>query len=472
MESQGRTNCSEHYSEDLKGFCKDWYAGIWFRWAIGKHRNHNIVMLDEFDGGDLLTQIDNFENKLTNIKDKAKSLLDKANRFDSHQKKLPDILDKFREITNLFESGFYKKMIVGELEKNYMQINEMAEKLSIEANEDSRIFKLPLLDAEKDDEFDIKDFEYISSIIDERRALITKYEQNLKTQKTLIAEYNHIDIDEHIIEFFQSLFIVKKKLTDRRIIHYFEWGNKNIHFYDVVNHKQTKYLVDFDKYIPKFCRTVVTDHGRLFCIAGRHQDNMWCNWMLEYIEEKKWLEHRAVLNDSRSDFTAIYDGEMDRIYAIGGNDAKNFYTNCEYYDVNEDKWMRIAHLNVARDSAACCIFNSKYIYVFSGRIKFNPKEITDVWEMYDIEKKNWEIINLNKKNRWVPCDLAMCYQISPTNILIFGGFDRQNRTNATFVFNTSKNIIERASDLPTVGSFSTMVFHIEDKVSVSLRILS
>lgn len=56
--------------------------------------------------------------------------------------------------------------------------------------------------------------------------------------------------------------------------------------------------------------------------------------MLEYIEEKKCLEHRALLNDPWSDFTAIYDGDMDRIYAIGGNDAKNFYTNCEYYDVN------------------------------------------------------------------------------------------------------------------------------------------
>lgn len=231
-------------------------------------------MLDEIDGGDLSTQIDLFENKLSSIKDKANNLLEKAKKFDSHHDRLPDILNKFRDITDLFESGFYKKMIVGELEKNYMQINEMAEKLGIEQNEDNRIFKLPLLDSEKDDEFDIKDFEYISSIIDDRRALITKYERNLQTQKTLIAEYNHIDIDEHIIEFFQSLFIVKKKLTDRRIIHYFEWGNKNIHFYDVVNHKQTKYLVDFDKYIPKFCRTVVTDHGRLFCIAGRHQDNM------------------------------------------------------------------------------------------------------------------------------------------------------------------------------------------------------
>lgn len=129
-------------------------------------------------------------------------------------------------------------------------------------------------------------FDEIRNVIDDRRAMIIEYE-NLKNQKTMIAEYNHIDIEEHIIEFFQNLFIVKKKLTDKRIIHYFEWGNKNIHFYDVINRKQTKYLVDFDKYIPKFCRTVVTDSGRLFCIAGRHQDNMCCNWMLEYIEEKK-----------------------------------------------------------------------------------------------------------------------------------------------------------------------------------------
>ena len=202
-------------------------------------------------------------------------MLVKAKNFESHHDRLPDILSKFRDITELFENGYYKKMIVGELEKNYMQINEMAEKLGLEQQEDAMLKeKLALLDDEGNDELDLNDFEYICQIIDDRRALIQKYDKILKSQKTLIAEYNHIDIDEHIIEFFQSLFIVKNKLTDRRIIHYFEWGNKNIHFYDVVNHKQTKYLVDFDKYIPKFCRTVVTDHGRLFCIAGRHQDNM------------------------------------------------------------------------------------------------------------------------------------------------------------------------------------------------------
>ncbi len=79
-------------------------------------------------------------------------------------------------------------------------------------------------------------------------------------------------------------------------------------------------------------------------------------------------------------------------------------------------------------------------------------------ELYDIEKNIWEVINVKNKNTWIPCDLAMCYQISPSSILIFGGFDKLNRTNATFVFNTNNKSIEKQSDLPTVGSFSTMVF--------------
>jgi len=85
-----------------------------------------------------------------------------------------------------------------------------------------------------------------------------------------------------------------------------------------------------------------------------------------------------------------------------------------------------------------------------------------VCEVYDIEQDFWEQINIKPNNSWIPCDLAMCYQISNQAILIFGGFDRQNRTNATFIFNTNNKTIERSGDLPTVGSFSTMVFQIDD----------
>jgi hypothetical protein len=119
---------------------------------------------------------------------------------------------------------------------------------------------------------------------------------------------------------------------------------------------------------------------------------------------------------------------------------------------------------VARDSAACCIFNSKFVYVFSGRIKFQPKEITDICECYNIDKNIWEIIEVNNKESWISCDLAMAYQVDNDKILIFGGFDHQNRTEASFTFNTNTKTIARQGNLPTVGSFSTMVFHIDDSL--------
>jgi hypothetical protein len=45
--------CLDHANEDVKGFCKDCSSGICFRCAIGKHRNHNIVNVDELERSDL-----------------------------------------------------------------------------------------------------------------------------------------------------------------------------------------------------------------------------------------------------------------------------------------------------------------------------------------------------------------------------------------------------------------------------------
>lgn len=149
--------------------------------------------------------------------------------------------------------------------------------------------------------------------------------------------------------------------------------------------------------------------------------------MLEYDHHKQKLIDRSPLLFRRSDFTALYS-ERGLIFVIGGNDAKSFYTACEKYDIQNDTWSRIADLNVARDSAASCIFANKYVYVFSGRTKFDKKEITDTIEMYDIDYNMWRMVNLNAKSTWTACDLAMCMPIDSKHVLIFGGFNKQQRT--------------------------------------------
>lgn len=84
----------------------------------------------------------------------------------------------------------------------------------------------------------------------------------------------------------QNTFILKKSYSSSKFVHYFEWGSKNIHFYDVDKQMAHKVNLRNDFNIPKFCRTVVTDEGRVFCIGGRHQDNVCCDWMMEYVDSK------------------------------------------------------------------------------------------------------------------------------------------------------------------------------------------
>ena len=76
--------CLDHGSEDVKGFCKDCSSGICFRCAIGKHRNHNIVNIDELEKSDLENQIGVFDNKIEMLKEKAKALLDRAKNSETH----------------------------------------------------------------------------------------------------------------------------------------------------------------------------------------------------------------------------------------------------------------------------------------------------------------------------------------------------------------------------------------------------
>jgi hypothetical protein len=290
-------------------------------------------------------------------------------------------------------------------------------------------------------------------------------EKDLRKLSCRIADFTCEKVVEKFAELLTNTFILRKSYTSTKFVHYFEWGQKYIHFFDVEKCVSSKVTINNEQIIPKFCRTVVTDEGKVFCIGGRHQDNVCCDWMIEYIELKQQMVYRSPLLFRRSDFTALYS-ERGLIFVIGGNDAKNFYTACEKYDIQNDTWSRIADLNVARDSAASCIFNNKYIYVFSGRTKFDKKEITDTIEMYDIDMNIWRMVNLNAKSTWTACDLAMAHPIDSKTILIFGGFDKTQRTHECFQFNTETNLMERDSYLPKVGSFSNYVFNYDNNLYV------
>lgn len=344
---------------------------------------------------------------------------------ENYDKKFENLYVQFKEIENLFINGFFEQETLGDLKNGKHRQESILVKTTMILEQLDKLRKEVVYLKQNRSEWDFNTFESIRCQLEQIQKDIISEVRELRKLNCRIADYSDVDVLQKFGELIHNTFILKKSYSLHKYVHYFEWGSKSIHFFDVDKMVSHKVLLKNNFNIPKFCRTVVTDEGRVFCIGGRHQDNMCCDWMMEFIEteDKQELEYKSPLLFKRSDFTALYS-ERGLIFVIGGNDAKSFYTACEKYDIQNDTWSRIADLNVARDSAASCIFNNKYIYVFSGRTKFDKKEITDTIEMYDIDYNMWRMVSLNSKSTWVACDLAMCMPIDNKTILIFGGFDK------------------------------------------------
>jgi len=119
-------------------------------------------------------------------------------------------------------------------------------------------------------------------------------------------------------------------------------------------------------------------------------------------------------------FTAVYSATLHLICVIGGHDDNGVMKACEFYSLSQDKWSPMKDLNVARHLATASVYNSKTIYVFSGRNK--DDEITDKIEVCKDTTGDWQIVDVDQK-AWVPCWNSGSYQIAPTKIFIFGGFN-------------------------------------------------
>lgn len=451
--------CKLHTSEEIKAFCKNDLCSIWFKCLLGEHRNHDVVMLEDLSIEDLKDKVVDFHEKVDEQVHKLSHISERvASIKENYDKKFEGLFNKFKDIENKFLNGYFEEMVLGELKNSKEKQKDIVKRVTFVLEKIEAISKE--IEVLRENPHDFFLFENIRNKIELVYKELNGEERELKKLSWTIADYSEVDIKEKFSELLQNTFILKKSYTSAKNVHYFEWGSKYIHFYEVEKLTQQRVSLNIEFNIPKFWRTVVTDEGRIFCIGGRHQDNVCWDWMLEYIESKKTLVYRSPLLFRRSDFTALYS-ERGLIYVIGGNDAKSFYTACEKYDIQNDTWSRIADLNVARDSAASWIINNKYIYVFSGRTKFEKKEITDTIEMYDIDLNLWRMVNLNPNSTWIACDLAMCMPIDTKTILLFGGFDKTSRTQDCFYFHIDSNLMEKTNSLPKVGSFSNYVFNFD-----------
>jgi hypothetical protein len=57
-------------------------------------------------------------------------------------------------------------------------------------------------------------------------------ERDLRKLSCRIADYSNVNVVDKFSELLQNTFILKKSYSSSKLVHYIEWGTKNIHFFD------------------------------------------------------------------------------------------------------------------------------------------------------------------------------------------------------------------------------------------------
>ena len=127
---------------------------------------------------------------------------------------------------------------------------------------------------------------------------------------------------------------------------------------------------------------LVVCEGRLYAIGGVDKSSVEC--MKDVGGE--W-EEVASMKISRDYFAAVNCGGC--IYAIGGWNEHHAQKSVEKYNPDNDEWINVAPMNIARYGHSACVKQNK-IFVVGGRN--NDSEFVHEVECYDARSDTWSIV--------------------------------------------------------------------------------
>lgn len=181
--------------------------------------------------------------------------------------------------------------------------------------------------------------------------------------------------------------------------------------------------LNIDFIIPVDHRTIAiqkADQSFIFILGGKNTNNVY-----KYNSEKKILELKENMIASLERRSFGICNIRNIIYVVGGYLDNEITKSCECYDINNNYWCKIKHLNEACTDLSLCSFNEKFLYKFGGQLV--SLTLCQVIEKYDISKDKWYIIQYDisqaLKESFALLRNSLVSQISDEDILIIGGIN-------------------------------------------------
>ena len=206
--------------------------------------------------------------------------------------------------------------------------------------------------------------------------------------------------------------------------------------------------------ISKGFAQVVFDINKLFICGGQYSTR---SYIFSEINEQ--MLPMSNMKSKRA-YHGICNREDKEVFVVGGNSDNDItIKSVELYQVKNNQWKNMPQTNLPKKSPVIILFGSRYLYALTIEEKQEDEfETLDV-----IEAKEWT-------KRKIELDITPwirfgCTQISPYEILIFGGETKGKKAKSSVIYDLNKNITKRTEDLP-----SESYFHSEDLVKGDDRI--
>eukprot|EP00347_Sterkiella_histriomuscorum_P005172 403357620 len=269
--------------------------------------------------------------------------------------------------------------------------------------------------------------------------VVEREEENCK-QRLLKLKKQKEEEDEK----FKTVTNVRYQLQNmlKKDLYFIKGESSEIFIYDLNSSKfKVQKFENFTSKFPKNFSSVQMLNRDIFLFGGVYQQSKYSQKTLQIkLSSTKYKQQICEKSQMISPKINIPICLIKNRYAyLCGGFYNKMLTDCDIYSIEEDRWFEGPKLNYPRANCALCPFDDRFIYIFCDaglHGSSNLMKSIDEDLSLSLDYK-WEVIEVKDQKEFIAnIHFNGVIQISPKDILIFGG---QNRQSFRFEIDSKKN---------------------------------
>jgi len=202
--------------------------------------------------------------------------------------------------------------------------------------------------------------------------------------------------------------------------------------------------------IPKGFSQVAFDDDKLFICGGKNLVPQYFKEAYIFSESDEQIEQIPSMKQARAYHGICVRGNQE-IYIVGGeNENEESVKTAEIFNVLNRTWKQLPNTNYAKKNPALALFRNRFLYCLTLGISTDSTGIIEILDI--IDPVNWTVENIIVPS--TPWMHFGCVQVTPFELILFGGELKGKKTKRTQIYDIEKQAWRPGPELPSESYFN------------------